>query len=95
MRDFKELDVTLPETYLREYDELLKYYSTENVGKIKEASVRMNDINWEEQIITMKNGYENMANINLNLSELALTSDNDALWSYESVLRSGSEESGY
>ena len=95
MRNFKEFNVTLPETYLRELDELSEYYSNVKVGEIEEASVHMKEFNLEEKAVAMKDGYENMANINLSFAEMALTSDNDALCSYESLLKSGSDESEY
>ena len=95
MKKLKGLSETLPGNYSREYNEILEYYSSINFDKLDKASESMNKMNFEDEAVNMKSGYENMANINLSFAEQALKSDNDALKSYESLLFSGRDDSEY
>ena len=54
-----------------------------NTGKISDLLLRYRRINTEK---SLKNGYKEMALINLSLAEMCLDADNDTLRQYEEKL---------
>ena len=54
-----------------------------NTGKMSDLLMRYHRINTEK---SLKNGYKEMALINLSLAEMCLEADNDALRQYEEKL---------
>jgi len=87
MAELKKILVSLPDSLLREVDEIVAMGKKNRSEFIREA---MRLYIRERQKIEirekMKKGYEEMARINAELTEIGADSDNQALEKYEAIL---------
>lgn len=88
MTDSKKIVVSLPKSLLDEFDELIKCKSGKNRSEfIREAVILyIKERKKTNRVELMKKGYEDMASINRELSELGLGVDCNELAKYEAGL---------
>lgn len=88
MSENKKIVVSLPESLLEEFEEILDCKSTKSRNQfIREAVIsyikeRKKTDGWE----LMKKGYEDMAELNSEIAECGITCDCEDLAKYEAVL---------
>ena len=89
MSEMKKIILSLPEELLEKVDDQLKYEEISRSEWIRRALVLALEQAKKDRIRTrMKQGYQEMGLLNLELAEEALTSDTSDFAIYESILES-------
>lgn len=87
MAELKKILVSLPDSLLREVDEIVAIEKKNRSQFIREAmKLYIRERHRIEIREKMKKGYEQMARINIELTEEGLKSDIQALEGYEAIL---------
>ena len=87
MAELKKILVSLPDSLLREVDEIVSIEKKNRSEFIREAmKLFIRDRHRLEISEKMKKGYEEMAKINAELTEVGLNSDMVSLEVYEAIL---------
>jgi len=83
----KKIAVCLPDTLLKEIDDMVCLECSNRSEFIRNAMrFYIQEIKKNSAIERMRNGYIEMAEINLTLAEIGLTSDNETFIGYETRL---------
>lgn len=87
MAEIKRIAICLPDTLLKEFDDVV---CNENVNRSelirKAMRLYLKEIKIHEYADRMRNGYIEMGQINVTLAEIGLTADNETIINYESRL---------
>ncbi len=87
MAELKKILVSLPDSLLREVDEIVAIEKRNRSEFIREAmKLYIRERHKMEIREKMKKGYEEMAKINAELSKVGFESSNEALSTYEALL---------
>ena len=87
MAELKKILVSLPDSLLREVDEIVAMEETNRSEFVREAMrLYIRERHKIELREKMRQGYEEMAMINVEWTEVGIRSDNYALEFYESIL---------
>lgn len=87
MAELKKILVSLPDSLLREVDEIVAMGKKNRSEFIREAmKLYIRERKKIEIREKLKKGYEEMARINAELTEVGTESDNQALAKYEAIL---------
>ncbi len=87
MAELKKILVSLPDTLLREVDEIVSMEKKNRSEFIREAmKLYIRERQKLELREKMKKGYEEMARINEELTKVGFNSDTEALETYEAIL---------
>ena len=87
MAELKKILVSLPDNLLREVDEIVAMEKKNRSEFIREAmKLYIRERHRMEIREQMRKGYEEMARINLQLTQVGGNCDNQALEAYESIL---------
>lgn len=87
MAELKKILVSLPDSLLREVDEIVSIEKKNRSEFIREAmKLYIRERHRLEIREKMKKGYEEMARINRELTEIGFGSDTEALENYENIL---------
>jgi len=85
--ELKKILVSLPDSLLREVDEIVAMEKKNRSEFIREAmKLYIRERHKIEIREKMKQGYEEMARINVELTEIAMSCDTQALEEYENIL---------
>jgi CopG family transcriptional regulator/antitoxin EndoAI len=85
--DLKKIAVCMPDTLLKEIDDMVCHESINRSEFIRNAMrFYITEMKRVDTIEKMKSGYLEMSEINLTLAEIGLTSDNETMIGYETRL---------
>ncbi|MHB8065238.1 MAG: CopG family ribbon-helix-helix protein [Ruminiclostridium sp.] len=87
MSQYKKILISIPDNLLEELDNMVSNEKTNRSMLVREAmNLYIREKRKLELRDKMRNGYEEMANINLRLAEVCLGADNDQQCRYEERL---------
>ncbi len=87
MADWKKIAVCMPDTLLKEIDDMVCNECVNRSEFIRNAMrFYMGEIKKTAVIEKMKNGYLEMSEINITLAEIGLTADDETITGYETRL---------
>ncbi len=87
MAEVKKIAVCMPDTLLKEIDDLVNVESSNRSEFIRNAMrFYIKELKRTSIIEGMKKGYMEMAEINITLAEVGLTADNETITRYETRL---------
>lgn len=87
MAEVKKIAVCMPDTLLKEIDDLVCVESSNRSEFIRNAMrFYIKELKRSSTIERMKKGYMEMAEINITLAEVGLTADNETIIRYETRL---------
>ena len=87
MADSKKIAVCMPDTLLKEIDDMVCQECINRSEFIRKAMrFYISEIKKNALVEKMKSGYMEMSEINLTLAEIGLTADNETITGYETRL---------
>lgn len=87
MADLRKIAVCMPDTLLKEIDDMVCYECSNRSEFIRNAMrFYINEIKRTTTLEKMKSGYLEMSEINITLAEIGLTADNETIIGYETRL---------
>ncbi|MGE5630398.1 MAG: CopG family ribbon-helix-helix protein [Caulobacteraceae bacterium] len=87
MAESRKIAVCMPDTLLKEIDDMVGLECSNRSEFIRNAMrFYINEIKRTNTVERMKNGYIEMAEINITLAEIGFTADNETIMGYETRL---------
>ena len=87
MADLKKIAVCMPDTLLKEIDDMVCHKSINRSEFIRDAMrFYISEIKRTTTVEKMRNGYIEMTEINITLAEIGLTADYETIIGYETRL---------